>query len=478
MNGWRLGRQSAPSWRTNPVGAAISVRLVVTTVFRIAAIAISLGAAADSAAVAAERNTHPQIVVLSAHWSPASPFRIRAKGLPRSSLATLVLETHDANGNLWRSRGVWRAGQEGSIDPAASAPIEGTYSTKDPDGLIWSMRQETGTPALYKPPEGDRIPFNLSVTVNGSAVATRTIWRYRAPNGVSRKLLTGPVVGTVFEPADGRKHAAVLLIGGSGGGHPLDDEAAALAGSGYVTLSMAYYNAPGLPDNLVQIPVETALDAVNWLRSLPSVDARRIAVIGHSRGSELAQLVAANDPDVSAVVLLAGSPVGWPGLDPNHLGSDGPAWTLGGSPVPVLASGKCHGDAFRAKRPPIAGFQCALADEERANAAMLPIDRIHGPMLWLSGDDDQVWPSNDLAKRAMAWRSKRGTRADQWVHFPDAGHWFFVDDGPLDHLTTLTLPGRTVAFGGTLEGDAAAAPRTWAVVRKFLHQAFETGNAH
>jgi pimeloyl-ACP methyl ester carboxylesterase len=49
--------------------------------------------------------------------------------------------------------------------------------------------------------------------------------------------------------------------------------------------------------------------AVAWLRDRPGIDGRRIAVLGMSQGGVVAPAIAARDPEVAAVVMLAG-PVG------------------------------------------------------------------------------------------------------------------------------------------------------------------------
>ncbi|MBC8140427.1 MAG: alpha/beta fold hydrolase, partial [Armatimonadetes bacterium] len=48
---------------------------------------------------------------------------------------------------------------------------------------------------------------------------------------------------------------------------------------------------------------------VAFLRERPEVDAKRIGLIGHSEGGIIAPMVAASDPDVAFVVLLAGTGV-------------------------------------------------------------------------------------------------------------------------------------------------------------------------
>ena len=53
--------------------------------------------------------------------------------------------------------------------------------------------------------------------------------------------------------------------------------------------------------------------AVKWLRSRPDIDPRRIFLAGHSEGGLIAPMVAADDPTIAGIVLLAGP--GKNGLD-------------------------------------------------------------------------------------------------------------------------------------------------------------------
>jgi len=46
---------------------------------------------------------------------------------------------------------------------------------------------------------------------------------------------------------------------------------------------------------------------VAYLRSRPEIDPKRIALVGHSEGGIIAPMVASNDPQIAAIVLMAGS---------------------------------------------------------------------------------------------------------------------------------------------------------------------------
>ncbi len=59
-------------------------------------------------------------------------------------------------------------------------------------------------------------------------------------------------------------------------------------------------------ENLDRLTAD-ATAAVAAMRGRPEIDAHRIALIGHSQGGVIAPAVAASDPDIAAVVMLAGS---------------------------------------------------------------------------------------------------------------------------------------------------------------------------
>ncbi len=74
-------------------------------------------------------------------------------------------------------------------------------------------------------------------------------------------------------------------------------------------LALAYFGLENLPPELYEIPLEYLETAIRWMSNQPTVNADRLAVVGGSRGGELALLLGATFPKLRAVVACVPSGV-------------------------------------------------------------------------------------------------------------------------------------------------------------------------
>jgi len=267
----------------------------------------------------------------------------------------------------------------------------------------------------------------------------------------------------------------VITAGGSGGG-VFSAPGALLASQGIAALCLAYFGVEGLPPHLKRIPLEYFGAAIQWCGCHPLLRTDSIGIAGGSRGAELALLVAASYPEIVAVVGWSASGVMWPGLDPGNLDHPVAAWTWEGKDLPFALLDRT---AINWKQRPLRftpAFIAGLSDNATVAEAEIPVERIQGPVLLISGSDDQVWPSSMLSDVAIN-RLRRAHHPFEIEHlcYEGAGHAIgpphpYGNRAPT-HFMHPTL-GIDFEFGGSPELNAHACKESWARVIGFLRKRF------
>ncbi|HSZ41433.1 MAG TPA: acyl-CoA thioester hydrolase/BAAT C-terminal domain-containing protein [Trebonia sp.] len=334
-------------------------------------------------------------------------------------------------------------GSRVSAAPYGASSYEIAFTASDGDlGLYRTGGSPTNT--TYKMDAGTSPSLAIPAALPAGDAGPRSSWRLTGVTSVAdftTRVLrppSAPVHGTLFVPAAARAAAAVLLIGGSGGSEP-NYVGQALAREGIAALSVAYFARPGLPGLLRRIRLEYFFSALEILRDeLPS-PAVPIVVLGMSRGSEAAMLTAIHAPvPVRAMVATV------PGnVVAGSFPSGGPAWLLGGRPLPYAGH----------------------ADPEREDAdALIPAELIPGPVLLVAAGADQVWPSASMA-RALSRRLREhgDPHGHTILEYPAAGHslGYLIPD-----LPTGLLPPDITDPAADRAARADAWPRAVAFIRQ------------
>jgi dienelactone hydrolase len=369
-----------------------------------------------------------------------TPLTIRVRGLTPGQTVTLSVSSVDANGVTWSSSSTYTAGPAGTVDPVTTPAVAGSYTGVDamgpvdmmtgapdsapPDsvGVTTSAGCPFGTSSLYpddwyawascpSAPQGwhgcwwvKPLPFVFSVTA-GEANASTTVWRGPAsPVTASPESVAGTGFYGVFwqPPAGLDNHIGVLELAGGMGG--IDASLGALlAARGYPTLDLAYFDSPdqdlpGVPPFSwePQIPLEYFANALHWLGSQPGVNRARLWVVGWSLGTEAALLTGAHFPNLVHGVVA---------FSPNDAATCQDAtWTLAGQPLPCT---NYEGAPQQTDNP----------------AAIIPVAQIRGPIEFVCGEQDTVWPSCPNSEAMMAeLAAAHDAYPHRLVEYPDAGH--------------------------------------------------------
>lgn len=270
------------------------------------------------------------------------------------------------------------------------------------------------------------------------------------------------LVAQYIRPNTPGRHPALLILGGSeGGSEGVRRLAAPFAAQGYAVLALSYFGAEGLPQNLDQIPLEYFATGLRWLAARPDVDGGRIGVYGISKGGEAALLVASRNPEIRATVAGVPSNVAWQGIiRPSW--DNRSSWSEGGRPLPYLSY-----DFSRGFTTILALYEGALATAAQHPDAEIPVERINGPVLLISGRADRLWPSSLMSDAVVARLRAHNFRFTvRHLAFENAGH-AAASPPAVGHSSQ----GPDSFVGGTDEGNARAREESWRATLCFYRDA-------
>jgi dienelactone hydrolase len=267
------------------------------------------------------------------------------------------------------------------------------------------------------------------------------------------------LVGTLFLAETAGPTPAVMCLAGAAGGTPTAP-AAALAKEGFAALALATQAVEGRPPIIERFPLEYCFAAVAWLRQTVKPASGFVAVRGHSRGGQLALLMAVLQPDdIDAV--LAYNPVTYVSLAPrNPYAFDDPAappaWTWRGKPVEGSASD-----------PNVLslGEKAGLEDSHA-----IALHRAKCPILLISGDDDPGIGDGSHGRKSSEWSCIHAVRRLKQARYPyPYQHLAYQSAG---HQLAGPPPWNgDLAAGGTREGNERAVDDSWVKSLNFLRAA-------
>jgi dienelactone hydrolase len=245
----------------------------------------------------------------------------------------------------------------------------------------------------------------------------------------------------------------ILFLGGSEGGRPNRRLPEFLAENGYAVLAVAYYKEKGLPQTFQMIPLEYFDTPIAWINHSKSVAPGRTVLVGGSKGAELALLLASRKPEIAAVIALSPCSVVWEGPTDAPPPTGQSSWSFQGKPIPFVPFD------YRGinEKDPLFAWKCyknSLMQKAAVEKASIEVEKIHGPILLFSGQDDQLGPCGQMADAICDRLKAKGFKYKyEHVDYPDAGH-------------TLT---EHYMIGGTPEGNKKARIASGMKMLEFLH---------
>lgn len=229
---------------------------------------------------------------------------------------------------------------------------------------------------------------------------------------------------------DGDAHPLIILLGGSDGGNyfaapEMHDVLTVYNDYGLSVASLGYFATASTPKR----PTELSLNAINQriveLASSPAIAENCIAVFGFSKGAELALLLGSHFDTVQQVVAAYPSHVSWNAVRSPFSRS---GWSLDGVPLdyinaPLLSFpmlyGMLSGEYLAAFEKPLQTASAASLEKAR-----IPVENIAGPVVLISGKQDEIWPSYAMATAIEQRLRQQGKH--QIMHIAlEGGHYSY-----------------------------------------------------
>ncbi|MGV9679467.1 hypothetical protein ACWDSJ_29670 [Nocardia sp. NPDC003482] len=256
------------------------------------------------------------------------------------------------------------------------------------------------------------------------------------------------VPGTLTMPKGHGPRAAVVLVSSgpmdcdltSGPNKPFKDLAWGLASRGIAVLRFdkVTFVHPELNSRdgftMLEEYLPTTIAAVRMLREEPGVDPARVYVAGHSGGGKAAPRIAAAEPSIAGVVILAGDTVPMPRAALrvyDYLARLRPEQDAAEVRAAVARAAASTESPDLSPTTPAAdllfGLPASYWLDLRAYDPVATASTLNGPILILQGGRDyQVTVADDLP----AWRAGLAARPDVTIRVHDRDdHLFFPGDG-------------------------------------------------
>jgi len=435
-----------------------------------------------SGAGSAARATELRIVATPSVALYGESFSWKVTGLRPGERVTVKASSQDARRVLWESEAVFEADASGAVDLGRRAPISGGYAEADIFGLLWSMKpanSDPKKPVAYRQDGVNGWMVDLAATNSAGAVAAtrfRCVFQRPGEALVRVPLEQDGLRGFLYYPAGGGPFPGVVILGGSEG-RLFEGWAQALASNGFAALSLAWFAYPSLPEELVEIPLEYFDRAAAWMKAQPQVKTGGLGLMGGSKGGEAALLAASRNSDFRAVVAMTPAAHAWEGHTLRFFSPDYKpmsSWSLGGRPLPYIPFKVTPEEKELERKGELASFVkffgegLAQADPATVEKAAIPVEKIAGPILLISGTDDQIWPAEDFCAAIVA-------RLRESLFPYEVKHLSIEKGGHSSCLPFLITANRGLLIdgdpsGGSPQADARGGYRSWAEILTFLHR--------
>lgn len=217
-------------------------------------------------------------------------------------------------------------------------------------------------------------------------------------NTFAQITLQTPNTESVLYLSKGKNQPLIIGLGGSEGGNAWTSDywkktRDQFIEKGYAFLAVGYFGAKGTPDTLNKIAIEDIYNAIQIATKNKLVNKKKIAIIGGSRGADLALLLGSYYEDIKCIVSIVGSNAVFPGHTTHFTTS---CWTYQNKELPFIPVDD-EAIPFLINRDLRGAFEAMLKDTVAVEKAAIKVENIKGSILFLSATKDEICPSTPMA---------------------------------------------------------------------------------
>lgn len=210
-------------------------------------------------------------------------------------------------------------------------------------------------------------------------------------------------VESLLYTGTGNSQPLIVGLGGSEGGNAWTSDywketRDEFIARGYAFLAVGYFGCEGTPAILDRIAIEDVHNAIAEAAKNKKINGNKIAVIGGSRGADLALLLGSYYKDISCVIGMSASHAVFPGHTQEFNSS---CWTWKGEDLPFIPVND-EAVPFLMKRDLRGTFEAMLKDTAAEQRSLIKVENIQGPVLLLSATKDEIIPAVAMGDKMMA----------------------------------------------------------------------------
>jgi esterase/lipase len=366
-------------------------------------------------------------------------------------------------GEEFSSHAVFQANDDGVVDIDQDSPLEGTYTTANSMGLIYSLKLSKSI--------GKNIAENISIKdpmilklIFESVTEKQELFlnRWFKSKDLEIMEIHDCFNGYLYFQKNSRNKTVLMLGGSDGQMESLALIAGPLASRGFNVLTVPYFGKPGLPEKLEEVPLEYFESIFDWIESNEITKTQEIYLHGTSKGGELALLLASRYPRIKKVVAVSPHIYCFQALDGMMSGKNVSSWSYQNKSLPFIPVDNdifftdCQSDIDKGIPFGFAStYKKSLNKAKNRQEARIKVENSEADLLLIAGEKDNIWNSHDGCREIFQILESCGYRHHvEFLSYKNMGHPLPIPYViPISYTLDLPMNEGVFSSGGTVEGN-------------------------